>query len=155
MDESEHGVPAVRRAGAADAAALMAVDALAAAGDEGRRASPARWCGGNAVVLLAEDPTGPLGFAVLEYTFFEQGFLTLLTVTAAARRRGVGRRLLAAVEAECATPKLFTSTNFSNHPMQRLLRSAGWEAAGLLHGLDEGDPELFFRLARHARHVLH
>ncbi|MFI7277731.1 GNAT family N-acetyltransferase [Streptomyces sp. NPDC049879] len=155
MDESEHGVPTVRRAGVADAAALVAVDALAAAGDEGRRASIARWCGGNAVVLLAEDPTGPLGYAVLEYTFFEQGFLTLLTVAPTARRRGIGRRLLAAVEAECATPKLFTSTNVSHHPMQRLLQGAGWEPAGLLHGLDEGDPELFFRRARRTGHVLH
>ncbi|MFJ7630855.1 hypothetical protein ACIQZN_30680 [Streptomyces sp. NPDC097595] len=49
-----------------------------------------------------------------------------------ASRRGAG------------TPKLFTSTNVSNQPMQRLLQRAGWTPAGLLHGLDEDDPELFY-----------
>ncbi|MFJ9107636.1 hypothetical protein [Streptomyces sp. NPDC102283] len=44
--------------------------------------------------------------------------------------------------ASCTTPKLFTSTNVSNQPMQRLLQKAS--PAGLLHGLDEGDPELFY-----------
>ena len=39
--------------------------------------------------------------------------------------------------------RLFTSTNVSNLPMQQLLQHAGWSATGILHGLDEGDPELF------------
>ncbi|MFF8392640.1 GNAT family N-acetyltransferase [Streptomyces sp. NPDC016172] len=60
-----------------------------------------------------------------------------------ARRRGVGAHLLTAVETVCTTPKLFTSTNVSNHPMQHLLQRAGWRPVGLLHGLDEGDPEIF------------
>jgi hypothetical protein len=54
-----------------------------------------------------------------------------------------GAHLLAAVATSCTTAKLFTSTNVSNHPMQQLLQSAGWRPVGLLHGLDEGDPELF------------
>ncbi|MCX4690168.1 hypothetical protein OG401_38770 [Kitasatospora purpeofusca] len=29
--------------------------------------------------------------------------------------------------------------------MQRLLQREEWDAVGLLHGLDDGDPELFFR----------
>ncbi|MFD7964291.1 hypothetical protein ACFV5J_26165 [Streptomyces zaomyceticus] len=44
----------------------------------------------------------------------------------------------------CTTSKLFTSANVSNQPMQRLLRRAGWDSVGLVHGLDEGDPELFY-----------
>jgi hypothetical protein len=32
--------------------------------------------------------------------------------------------------------------------MQLLLRRAGWTPAGLLHGLDEGDPELFYQCPR-------
>ncbi|MFB6715807.1 MULTISPECIES: hypothetical protein [unclassified Streptomyces] len=39
---------------------------------------------------------------------------------------------------------MFTSTNVSNQPMQQLLQRAGWRPVGLLHGLDEGDPELFY-----------
>ncbi|MFJ1548529.1 GNAT family N-acetyltransferase [Streptomyces sp. NPDC088246] len=85
-----------------------------------------------------------LGYCVVEYTFFEQGFVPMLMVAPSARGRGVGHRLLDSVAASCTTPKLFTSTNISNQPMQRLLQRAGWSPVGLLHGLDEGDPELFY-----------
>ncbi|WP_033329407.1 GNAT family N-acetyltransferase [Streptomyces yerevanensis] len=143
MNPENPGGPVVRRANASDWTELAGIDSLAAAGDDARSASTRRWCE-QGLVLLAEDASGPLGYGVLEYTFFEQGFVTLLMVAPTARRKGVGTRLLKAVEAACTTPKLFTSTNVSNHPMQRLLQQAGWSPAGLLHGLDEGDPELFY-----------
>ncbi|QKW49998.1 GNAT family N-acetyltransferase [Streptomyces buecherae] len=137
----------VGRAGPADWAALADIDSVAVAGDAARRDSVRRWCA-EETVLVARDASGPLGYAVLEYGFFEQGFVSMLMVAPGARRRGVGARLLAAVEAACAAEKLFTSTNASNHPMQLLLRRSGWLPAGLLHGLDEGDPELFYRSTR-------
>ncbi|MFD9835923.1 GNAT family N-acetyltransferase [[Kitasatospora] papulosa] len=137
------GEVVVRRADASDAGALVDVDAVAAGGDDGRRDSIRRWCRQGSVVV-AEDASGPLGYCVVEYTFFEQGFLSMLMVAPRARGRGVGHRLLDAAAGSCTAPKLFTSTNVSNQPMQRLLRRAGWSPAGLLHGLDEGDPELFF-----------
>ncbi|MEV8421619.1 GNAT family N-acetyltransferase [Streptomyces niveus] len=140
MDAPELGEFVVRRARAEDAGALIAVDSLA---DDRRQAAVRRWCQeGSAVV--AEGAAGPVGYCVVEYTFFEQGFVSMLMVAPAARGRGVGRSLLDAVAASCATPKLFTSTNVSNQPMQRLLQRAGWSPVGLLHGLDEGDPELFY-----------
>ncbi|MEU0298710.1 GNAT family N-acetyltransferase [Streptomyces sp. NPDC006175] len=133
----------MRRATESDAEALAAIDVVAVAGDAERRTSIARWCRlGRA--LVAEEANRPLGYCVLEYTFFGQGFIPMLMVTPPARRRGVGRRLPAAAAARCTTPKLFTSTNVSNVPVQRLLRGAGWDPVGLLHGLDEGDPELFY-----------
>jgi GNAT superfamily N-acetyltransferase len=137
------GEPTVRPAGATDRVGLCELDSTAATGDEARRSSIRRWCERGSA-LVAEDASGPLGYAVLEYTFFEQGFVTMLMVAPSARRRGVGRRLLDEVAAVCTTPKLFTSTNVSNHPMQRLLQHAGWRPVGLLHGLDENDPELFY-----------
>ncbi|MFE7558801.1 GNAT family N-acetyltransferase [Kitasatospora sp. NPDC057500] len=137
----------VRPADPSDWGALAGIDSVAAAGDVARRASIRRWCE-EAAVLVAEDPSGPLGYGVLEYTFFEQGFVTMLMVASGARRRGVGARLLGALQAACATPKLFTSTNVSNQPVQRLLHRAGWRPVGLVDGLDEGDPELFFRCPR-------
>ncbi|WP_346345585.1 GNAT family N-acetyltransferase [Streptomyces sp. SID5643] len=143
MDDTHPCAPALRRAEPADWTALAETDALAASGDQGRRASIRRWCSAG-LVTLAEDARGPVGYAVLEYTFFEQGFLTLLTVAPGARRQGVATHLLAAVEAACTTPKLFTSANVSNQPMHRLLLTAGWQPAGLVHGLDDGDPELFY-----------
>ncbi|MGW6309277.1 N-acetyltransferase family protein [Streptomyces niveus] len=140
MDAGDPGEFVVRRARVEDAGALIALDSLA---DTHRQAAVRRWCQeGSAVV--AEGAAGPLGYCVVEYTFFEQGFVTMLMVAPAARGRGVGRSLLDAVAASCVTPKLFTSTNVSNQPMQRLLQRAGWSPVGLLHGLDEGDPELFY-----------
>ncbi|WP_245234515.1 GNAT family N-acetyltransferase [Streptomyces flavochromogenes] len=93
---------------------------------------------------MAEDASGPLGYCVVEYTFFDQGFVTMLMVVPSARGKGVGYRLLESAAVSCTTSKLFTSTNVTNQPMQRLLQRAGWSPMGLLHGLDEGDPELFY-----------
>lgn len=133
----------VDRADTSDWAALAKIDSVAAAGDQARRDAIRRWCE-NGVVLVARDASGPVGYSVLEYTFFEQGFVTMLMVAPSAHRRGVGARLLTAVETVCTTAKLFTSTNVSNHPMQQLLQRVGWHPVGLLHGLDDGDPELFY-----------
>ncbi|MEV4991994.1 GNAT family N-acetyltransferase [Streptomyces niveus] len=140
MDAGDPGEFVVRRAGAEDAGALIAVDSLA---DDRRRAAVRRWCQEGSA-FVAEGAAGPVGYCVVEYTFFEQGFVSMLMVAPTARGRGVGRSLLDAVAASCVTPKLFTSTNVSNQPMQRLLQRAGWSPVGLLHGLDEGDPELFY-----------
>ncbi len=43
--------------------------------------------------------------------------------------------------------KLFTSTNASNIAMQRLLVASGFIDSGIVHGLDDGDPELIYRFA--------
>lgn len=42
------------------------------------------------------------------------------------------------------TEKLFTSTNLSNLPMQSLLVRLGYLLSGVIHHLDEGDPELVY-----------
>ncbi|MFB7672639.1 GNAT family N-acetyltransferase [Kitasatospora purpeofusca] len=144
MDIQNPGGILVRTAAPSDWTAIAGIDTVAAAGAPDRRAAVRRWCE-DGLVLVAEDSSGPLGYGVLEYTFFEQGFVTMLMVASGARRRGVGSLLLGAAGAACTAPKLFTSTNVSNLPMQRLLQREEWHAVGLLHGLDEGDPELFFR----------
>ncbi|UUU36559.1 GNAT family N-acetyltransferase [Streptomyces sp. CA-210063] len=144
MDDAvDLGEFVVRRASESESDALVVIDAVAVEGDVGRQASIRKWCR-QGLVVVAENASGLLGYCVVEYTFFEQGFVTMLMVAPSARGRGVGHRLLDAVAASCTTPKLFTSTNVSNQPMQRLLQRAGWSPVGLLHGLDEGDPELFY-----------
>ena len=50
---------------------------------------------------------------------------------------------------ECRTPKLFTSTNQSNFPMQRLLATLGFDRSSFIENLDEGDPEwVYFKRLR-------
>ncbi len=84
------------------------------------------------------------GYAVLEYSFYEYGFVSMLVVHADWRRRGVGTALMQYLESICRTEKLFTSTNLSNLPMQSLLARLGYRLSGVIHDLDEGDPELVY-----------
>lgn len=84
------------------------------------------------------------GFAILNYTFFDNGFVELLMVAEKYRHCGIGFALLNHLFAICKTQKLFTSTNKSNEPMQKLLGKSGFSFCGEIDALDEGDPELFF-----------
>jgi ribosomal protein S18 acetylase RimI-like enzyme len=93
---------------------------------------------------LGCDQTQVVGYCVTEYTFFDQALVAMLMVAENARGHGVGTRLLLDAQQRRNTTKLFTSTNLSNQRMQRLLTRLGWQSAGIIYGLDEGDPELFF-----------
>jgi GNAT superfamily N-acetyltransferase len=84
------------------------------------------------------------GYVTLVYTFFGNGFVELLFVPPAHRRAGVGLALMRQCESVCRTPRLFTSTNLSNLPMQALLNKLDYTLTGTIHNLDEGDPELVY-----------
>jgi GNAT superfamily N-acetyltransferase len=100
---------------------------------------------GYSGMVLWTQPTMDMARRVYE----QNGFLSLLVVAKESRRRGVGRALLERSMAICTTAKLFTSTNESNMPMRLLLRDERFEESGVIHNLDEGDPELvFFRRVR-------
>lgn len=132
----------IRPAVEADAAPIFAFD-LVAQEDPGRREYiHLVIAAGRCHVAVEEDVVQ--GYVVFDHSFFAQGFVELLYVTPDARRRGVGRALMRYVEGLCQTPKLFTSTNLSNHPMQALLARAGYKLSGAIHDLDEGDPELIY-----------
>jgi uridine kinase/N-acetylglutamate synthase-like GNAT family acetyltransferase len=84
------------------------------------------------------------GFALMDYSFFDNAFIELLIVVEKYRRCGIGSALISHIYSTCKTEKLFTSTNQSNNPMQRLLAKSGFSFCGQIDALDEGDPELFF-----------
>ena|ERR1700722_1120578 len=86
----------------------------------------------------------PVACAILNYHFFHQAFMSHLYVAQNYRRKGIGKILIGHLEKICARPKLFTSTNESNNEMQNLLSKLGYRQVGLVDGLDEGDPEMFF-----------
>jgi GNAT superfamily N-acetyltransferase len=132
----------VRAAGEEDASQILAFDEGGQV-DPGRRDFARRAISaGNCYVAVDEGRVR--GYAVFDYTFFEQGFVELLYVSATARRHRVGSALMEYLEDLCESAKVFTSTNLSNHPMQRLLARLGYKLSGVIHDLDEGDPELIY-----------
>jgi GNAT superfamily N-acetyltransferase len=93
---------------------------------------------------VAEEGGELLGFVILEYSFYAYGFVSLLHVHENHRRRGIATALMARAEEVCTTPKLFTSTNVSNKPMQDLCARLGFAPSGVILNLDEDDPELVY-----------
>ena len=132
----------IRLAEAFDGEAITAFDEVALCNDNRaafiRRSITSR----NCYVATADEIT--IGYAVLEYSFYENGFIAMLYVHPAYRRAGVGTELVRHLERLCRTPKLFTSTNQSNAAMQSLLEKLGYAPSGVINNLDEGDPELVY-----------
>jgi len=81
---------------------------------------------------------------VLDYSFYDCGFIRLVYVRPDYRRHSVGSTLIQAMEERCRTAKLFTSTNQSNDSMRALLAKLGYVRSGFIDNLDPGDPELVY-----------
>ncbi len=94
--------------------------------------------------LVAEVASEAVGFVLLQYNFFGNGFIPLVCVSSHRRGHGFGLQLLVAAEQHCRTRKLFTSTNSSNIVAQRLFTKAGFAPSGAIENLDVGDPELVY-----------
>jgi ribosomal protein S18 acetylase RimI-like enzyme len=130
-----------RRATLADIQTISAPDREFASGGRKEFFERAIRRGGGYVL---EEDARVIGVGVLEYAFFEHGFISLLYVSPAARRSGAGQMLLQYLVSICETPKLFSSTNQSNEPMQALFAKAGFKRSGLIHNLDPNDPEIVY-----------
>ena len=89
------------------------------------------------------------GYGLMDYGFFGRGFVSLVHVDAAHRRRGVGGSLFDEFERRCASSRIFTSMNLSNLVMQAFLVSRRYVLSGVVHHLDEGDPEMLY--SKHLR----
>lgn len=85
-----------------------------------------------------------VAYAVLNYKFYDNGWIELLYVHPKYRRQGIGSALVSYLFKVCSTEKLFTSTNQSNLPMQQLVATLGFSRSGIIENLDEGDPELIY-----------
>ena len=102
---------------------------------------------GETLPIVRASPTEDaplLGYAMLEYSFFDNGFMPLVYVAPEYRRRGLAGQLIAFIENLCQRPKLFSSTNLSNAPMHALFARLGYSACGMVTALDENDPEVFY-----------
>ncbi|CAN5306955.1 hypothetical protein BH20ACI1_BH20ACI1_26340 [soil metagenome] len=85
-----------------------------------------------------------IGYGVFNYTFYYYGCIDMLYVDSEYRHIGAGTALLKHLESLCKTSKLFTSTNLSNLPMQSLLNKMEYVLSGVIHNLDENDPEIVY-----------
>ena len=132
----------IRDATEYDIDGIIAIDHIAAI-EETRRQHIREWARrGCAIIALIGERV--VGYAVLEYTFFSCGFISMLIVQEAYRRKGIATALVKRLEETCNTVKLFTSTNESNAPMQAFMASMSYEPSGVVHNLDDGYPELFY-----------
>ena len=132
----------IRQGEPADVAGLIAFDHVART--DRRREEFIRHSIDAGACFVATAGGAAVGYAVLEHGFFGNGIIAMLYIKADFRRRGAGSALVARYEAACVTPKLFTSTNLSNTPMQGLLTKCGYRLTGFIDNLDEGDPELVY-----------
>lgn len=133
---------AVRSAVSADVSALCELDQMAQQDNQRRVFIEQSVQDGDCYVIERDHQI--VGYVVLEYTFYGQGFVSMLYIHPDHRREGLGTMLMQHLESLCRTRKLFTSTNLSNLPMQSLLAKLGYELSGIIHHLDEGDPELVY-----------
>ena len=93
---------------------------------------------------MATNEAEVVGYGVLNYIFYGQGWIDMLYVAESRRRQGAGNTLIEHMQQQCRTTKLFTSTNLSNLPMQNLLTKLGFVISGQIDNLDEGDPEIIY-----------
>ena len=143
----------IRPAVEADIDALCSLDLIARQENERREFIRHEVASGNCFVAVMNETV--IGYGVLNYTFHHNGCIDMLYIDSDHRRCGAGAALLKHMESLCRTPKLFTSTNLSNLPMQSLLAKLDYVLSGVIHNLDEGDPEIvyFKRLRENSERV--
>jgi ribosomal protein S18 acetylase RimI-like enzyme len=132
----------IRPASESDIEALCSLDLIARCENDRREFIRRSVISGTCFVAVAEE--GVIGYGVLNYNFYDNGHIDMLYVDSGHRRRGSGEALLQHMESLCQTSKLFTSTNLSNSPMQTLLAKSEYVLSGVIHNLDEGDPEIVY-----------
>jgi len=132
----------IRQALEADREALCSLDLVARQENQRREFIRREVAAGNCFVAIMNETV--VGYGVLNYNFHDNGWIDMLYIDSDHRRCGAGAALLKHMESLCKTPKLFTSTNLSNLPMQSLLAKLDYVPSGVIHNLDEGDPEIVY-----------
>lgn len=95
-------------------------------------------------LLLAEDDAGVLGFIAYRTDWFQCTFVTLVSVDAEHRKRGIARALYRAVEDMSPSPRVFSSTEETNPVAIRMHTALGYTPSGHIDNLPQGYRELLF-----------
>jgi GNAT superfamily N-acetyltransferase len=100
-------------------------------------------------ILVAEHDGELVGFACLDYLVATKPFLALIRVLEPYRRQGIGRALLAHLEALCRArghDVPYSSSQADEPAPQAWHRHVGFEEAGAISGFnDDGIDEVLFR----------
>lgn len=135
-------VLSARVADSADLDDIVALDPIAQSSPRRRGLILRSVAQGECFIATVENKS--IGYVILNYSFYEYGFIPLLYVAEVQRRKGVGIALMQHAERLCRTAKLFTSTNVSNMAMQNLLHRRGFTPSGVITNLDIDVDELVF-----------
>ena len=95
-------------------------------------------------LLIAEDEAAVLGFVAYRTDWFQCTFVTLVTVDAEHRKRGIARALYRAVEDMSPSPRVFSSTEETNPVAIRMHTALGYGPSGHIDNLPQGYRELLF-----------
>jgi GNAT superfamily N-acetyltransferase len=95
-------------------------------------------------LLIAEDDAGVLGFIAYRTDWFQCTFVTLVSVDAEHRKRGIARALYGAVEDMSPSPRIFSSTEETNPVAIRMHTALGYTPSGHIDNLPQGYRELLF-----------
>jgi ribosomal protein S18 acetylase RimI-like enzyme len=131
----------IRPAMPVDLARILAIDPRRSDPDRRQRLTDALIRG---ECRVAEAKGDVLGYSVVNTAFYECPFVWLVVVAERYRRRRVGSALMQDALDRYPNRKVFTSANRSNRPSRAWIESLGFEPAGQIEHLDEGDPELVF-----------
>jgi GNAT superfamily N-acetyltransferase len=100
-------------------------------------------------VVVAELASQPVGYARLEYLWSQVPYLALIRVLPAHRRQGIGRAIVAFIEAhlrEQGHAVWYSSSQVDEPAPQAWHRHLGFEESGLIAGINCGGVgEVFFR----------
>ena len=95
-------------------------------------------------LLIAEDEAAVLGFVAYRTDWFQCIFVTLVSVDAEHRKRGIARALYRAVEDMSPSPRVFSSTEETNPVAIRMHTALGYGPSGHIDNLPQGYRELLF-----------
>lgn len=132
----------IRSAVCADLEQIIGID-LSTRNHQSRRALVESAIG-RGECLMALDNGLLLGYGLMNYGFFNRGFVALIWVDVAHRRRGVATALFDEFERRCQSSRIFSSANRSNLATCGFLTSRSYVLSGMVQDLDEDDPEMFY-----------
>ncbi|MGH7319650.1 MAG: GNAT family N-acetyltransferase [Candidatus Rokuibacteriota bacterium] len=95
-------------------------------------------------LLVAHANGDVIGVLAYRTDWFGCTFVSLVSVRADRRRRGVARDLYQAVEARSPGPRLFSSTEETNAAAIQMHRALGFTVSGHIDNLPQGYRELLF-----------